>query len=470
MATIDLNYLIKAPNANVFRRAYIKRRNASDGLFESGWTDISKDVKKYGKITSSIDAARLNKFTFNGAKLVMENSTGKYNPSGDQGSLWYGYLNQQRTLIKIDAGFTHSTKNDNGIYVNSEFPSESLWDVNSWDAPSTFWDSTIPSTLFTGIVSGDIVFSDTNEVTFNIKPLQSIFQEYPARLLSGWTTTGVTASQFVGMIRDQTDGAGQYVFRPFFGDTTTYWDISTTSNIYSNLNSANASEIVDKNVWEVVESLAEAENFIPYVSRRGVFKFISKTSVDTATAFEFHGTGSFNTTYGHTIKRVNSYGFRISKYYSSVQIKFRDADTITSYYTQESTITVSAASNPWVLGSKSLKIENFYIPNTATASNLANTIFTDVSALKNEIEFETTFIPHLDLFDRFSITYDPNEFLQTSLWDQNNWAEDDTSTASDLIFDKTNYDSLLLNGQEFKFLSIEFDIDNFSNRFIAREV
>lgn len=468
--TVDINTLIKAPSSSVFKRAFIKRRESSTGLFESSWTSISSDIKSYGKITNQIDTARRYKLTFGNAKITVENSDGRYNPHSDLGSLWYGFLNQQRTLVKIEAGFTYSQKNANGIWVNSEFPSDSLWDENAWDAPDSLWDATVSSTVFTGVISGDIVFSDTNEVVFNIKPLQSVIQEFPARNLTGWTSTGMTASQFITMIRDQTDGAGSYIFRPFFGDTTTYWDIATTTSVYANLNTSGAKDIVDKNVWEIVEKLAEAENYIAYVTRSGVFKFADRANVATATVFEFHGSGSFNTTYGHTIKKVNSYGFRASKYYSRVQIKYVDSDTITSYQVQESTLTVSGGNNPWVLGSKTLAIENFYISNTATASTLATTIYNDVSALKTEVEFETTFIPHLDLFDRFSINYDPNPFNQSSLWDQNNWAADDTSTASDLIFDSANYDSLLLSGQEFKFLSFEIDLDNFQNKFIAREV
>ena len=92
--TVDINTLIKSPSSIVFRRAYIKRRNSSDGLFESDWFDISKDVKSYGKITNQIDSARRYKFTFGNAKLSMENSSGRYNPHNDLGSLWYGYLNQ----------------------------------------------------------------------------------------------------------------------------------------------------------------------------------------------------------------------------------------------------------------------------------------------------------------------------------------------------------------------------------------
>lgn len=470
MSTIDINYLVKAPSSVVFRRAYIKRRNASDGLFESSWLQISSDVKSYGKIINQIDSARRYKLTFGNAKLVMENSDGRYNPSSDLGSLWYGYLNQQRTLVQITAGFLYSQKNQYGVYANSEFPSQSLWDLNTWDAPDSLWDASTTSVVFTGVISGDITFGDNNQVTFNVKPLQSVLQDFPARNLRGWTSTGMTASQFITMVRDQTDGSGSYIFRPFFGDTTSNWDLSTTSNVYASLNTSGAKDVIDKNVWDVIEKLSEAENFVSYVTRDGVFKFVSRDNVATSTVYEFHGSGSFDTTYGHTIKSVQSYGFLASKYYSRVQVKYVDSDTVTSYQVAETTLTVSASNNPWVLGSKTLEIENFYIANTAAASTLANTIFTDVSAMKTEVKFSTSFIPHLNLFDRVSINYDPNPFSQNSLWDQNDWAADNTSTSTDLVFDLANYDSLLLNGQEFKFLSFEIDLDNFQNNFTAREV
>ena len=468
--SMDINTLIKAPMSNVFRRAMIKRRDLNTGLFEESWVNISKDVKSYGKITQQLDSARRYKFTFGNAKLVMENSNGEYNPHTDLGSLWYGYLSQQRTLVRLEAGYLYSQKNANGIWVNSEFPSDSLWDDNAWDAPDSLWDATTSSAMFTGVISGDIVLGDNNDVVFNIKPLISIFQEYPARNLSGWTSTGLTASQFVTMVRDQTDGSGNFIFKPFFGNTSTNFDISTTVNVYGNLNTSGAEDVIDKNVWEVIEKLAEAENFLPYVTKTGIFKFISRDTVATSTVFQFHGTGSFNGTYGHTIKKVSSYGFKQSKYYSRVEIKFSDVTTTTSFAVVESTLTVSGTNNPWVLGAKTLKIENVYIQNTSTAITLATNIFNDVSALKNEVEFETTFVPHLEIFDRISIFYDPNPFTNSNLWDQKNWAADDTSTSDDLIFDKTNYDALLLEGQEFKFLSFETDLDNFSNKFIAREV
>lgn len=470
----DLFSLIKENKSRVFTRASIKRRSATDGLFESTWQDISIDVKKYGKISNQSDSIRRSKFTFGNAKLVIQNTEGRYNASDDPASLWFGYLNQQRTLVKLETGFKYSTLNESGvyqnIYVNHELPSEGVWEVSLWDSESAGWDGSITSAVFTGVISGDIVFADSNEVTFNIKPLVSVFQEFPARNITGWTSTGITASKFIQMVRDQTDGSGSYIFRPFFGDTSTNWDISTTSSIYSNLNTSTAEDVIDKNVYDIIEKLAEAENFIPYVTGDGKFKFISRDFGLSTTAFEFYGAGYNNSTYGHTIKKLNSYGFRASKYYSRVQVKFRKEDTATSYFVVESTLTVSASNNPWVLGAKTLSIENTYIQATATASDLASDVFSDVSSVKNEVEFETTFIPHLEIFDRVSIFYDPNPIATSSLWDQRDWADDLTNTSNDLIFDVQNNDSIFLNGQEFKFISIEIDLDNYSNRFIAREV
>jgi len=467
---ITINDLIKSPIANIFRRAYIKRRELTTGQFESGWTDITSDVKSFGKITNQIDSARRYKFTFGNGKLVLRNDEGRYNPHDDSASLWYGFLNQQRTLVKYEVGYLYAIKNTNGIWVRGEYPSLSNWDEALWDFDSALWDSDLSATVFKGIVSGDLPLSDKNEVVLNLKPLSSIFQEFPARNLTGWTSTGLTASQFVTMVRDQQDGSGNYIFRPFFENTTTYWDISTTSNVFANLNTSTAKDVIDKTVWDVIEKLAEAENFVPYISRTGTFRFVSRDSIDTASSYNFYGAGVFDTLFGHTIKRVSNYGFKATKYYSRVQIKWVDSDTSTSYEVIESTLTVSPTNNPWVLGAKTLAIENFYIPTSTVANTLAQTIYNDVSALKKEIEFETTLIPHLDLFDRFAISYDPTEFLTSNLWDQNNWAADNTSTSEDLIFDAAVGDGLVLDGQEFKFLSFEIDLDNLSNRFIAREV
>lgn len=472
MSTIapDLLRYIKNPVANTFRRARIKRRNAITGLFESSWQDISTDVKSYGKVKQEIDPARLYTFSFSNAKLVMANDEGKYNPEDNEASLWYGYLNQQRTLVQIQAGFVRHSLGSSGQWINNEIAAASLYDVATWDSEVYLWDLSVSAVQFTGVISGDIVLSDKNEVAFNIKPLTSVFQDYPANALTGWTSTGFTASNFIALLRDQTDGAGSFVFRPFFGDTTTNWNITATTNVYSNLNAATANGVIDKTVWDIVTKLAEAENYVPFASKDGTFNFIPRTANTTTVAFEFHGAGSFDTTYGNTIKSIQSYGRKITKYYSQVNVKFVDSNTATSFYTKTATFSVLGNNTPWTLGLRKLDIENFYIPNTATAQAIGDAIYNEYSALKNEITFTTTLVPHLDLLDRISIWYDPSEVSVNSLWDQNDWAHDSVATATDLTFDASRGDSIKIQGTEFKFLSIETDIDNMQNVFIAREI
>lgn len=469
MSFTSLNQIIKSDKMECFRRAFIKRRNIVTAQFESSWYDVSDNIKKYGKIAVKADDIKLNKFTFSNAKLVCDNEDGLFNPHTSESSLWNGYLNQQRTLVKYEAGFVERTKSSNGIWNNIEWLAESKWDQAIWDQANSIWDGAGTS-IFYGVISGDIPLGDSNEVTFNIRPLVSVFQDYPARNLTGWTTTGFTASQFITMVMNQTDGSSNYIFLPFFGNTTTGYELSTTSNIYTVLNTSSAIGVFDKTVWEVIEKLSEAENYVPYVDKEGIFKFVSRTANTTTVFFEFHGTGSFSGEYGHTIKKISNYGSKQSKFYSRVETKFVDSSTITSYVVSEGTFSVSPGSSSWVLGVRTLKVENFFIPNTATASAIAANLFNEYSALKNEIEFTTSFIPHLDLLDRVSIYYDPSEVNNRNLWDQNNWAEDVTSSALDLIFDASSGDAIRLNGEEFKFLSIEIDLDNFECKYLAREI
>jgi hypothetical protein len=174
--------------------------------------------------------------------------------------------------------------------------------------------------------------------------------------------------------------------------------------------------------------------------------------------------------YGQTIKDVYSFSRKISKYYSRVQVRYNKADTSTSYQAVQTAMQVSGGNNPWVLGHRALNIENFYISSSVTALAIAQTIFDDLSSLKREIEFSTTFIPHLDLFDRFAIYYDPSYVSTNSLWDQNNWGADNTDTSLDLIFDANVGDAMNIQGTEFKFLSFEIDLDGFQNKFLAREL
>lgn len=459
------------PKAKVERQVFIKRRNQTTGKYESEWLNVTDDVINFGKIKKSIDATRPYKFRFSTVNTVFANESGRYNSHENESSLWFGFLNQQRTLFKYECSFQLVSTLDNGQKIVSNAPGQPKWDGAIWDESlTTVWDGTT-SSVFTGVLSGDISVNDSNKVSVQVKPLYSVFEDYPASRLDGWTTTGMTGSQFIEMIRDQTDGAGEFVFRPFFGDTTSNWIIQTTTSIYPDLtdSATDQEDITTSNVWEIIEKICEAENFVPYVSGDGKFYFVSRTSIDSLSAYEFHGAGSFSTQYGNTIKKVDNYGFKISKFYSRVQLKFKKENTSTSYFTKQSAFEVSGANNPWVLGDKTLQIQNTFVQNTTTAENLVNNLFDDVSGLKNELGFRSSLVLGIDLFDRFKVFYDPTEVNARSLWDVNDWG-DASQNENHLFWDKPQGEQVNLTGDEFKFLSFEIDLDKLENKFIAREV
>lgn len=458
---------LKNNKSHIFRRAYIKRRLATTGLFEDDWVEISEDVKKWGVVTQKIDDIRQGKIKFSSTNLKVANDEGRYNPEDNENSLWFGYASQQRTLFKIESGFKKQTLTSEGIYVNTE-TQNSLWDMSLYD--ENLWDDT--SVIYTGILQGDININDKNEVALKAMPLSQVFRDYPARNLTGWTSTGMTASEFMTMLRDQTDGSANFIFRPFFGDTTSNWNISTTTVTYPQLNTSTAKDIIDKNVWDVIERLAEAENYVAYVDNTGQFNFIDKDAgIASSTTYEFHGIGSTDRDYGIQIKGVQYFGFRQSKYYSRVQVKHTDSDTESSYELRESTYQVSGGNSAWNFGHRTVNIENFWLDAT-TASTIADQVFNNVSSAKKELVFTSSYVPQLNINDRLTITYDSNPINASSFWDLNDWADTAgaSETGQELIWDPFLASSINLLEDEYKPLSIAVDLDRLETKIIAKEI
>lgn len=435
---------IKKPSAFVFRKLYIKRRQLADGLFESDWLDITLDVKEWGVIKREIDFQRLGKFNFQGLEIILQNVEGRYNPNTNSDSLWYGFGSQQRTLIKVELGFYNRFERTDGTYSNEVIP----------DDP----------TVFVGIISGDINVSSSNEVVLPIKPLTQVFRDFPANQLTGFTSTGITASKFIEILRDQTDGSSNYVFRPFFNETTSYWDITQTSVVYANLNTATNADIYNLDCWSVIEKLAQSENFAPIISPTGVFKWRSKTVGDTI-AFKFFGVGvNIDTEYGLTIKQIFQYGKRLTDFYSRVSVKFVDENTLTSFVNTGLAFAINGTNTAWNLGQRTFDIDNFWIPNSSVAASIASAVFAEVSRLDEQIQFSTSLIPHLDLLDRVWVSYDATDFSQLNeLWDLSNW---DT----EFTWDSGRGDAIILSNEPFKILGIHLDLDNLETRFFARQL
>jgi hypothetical protein len=451
METASLNNMIKRPKSKVFRRLFVKRRQISDGLFETDWQDLSKFVISWGSFQWAVDTPRFGDLRFSNANISVLNIDGTFNPNDNADSFWFGYGDLQRSLVKIECGFIHQTLSAGGIWTNTEFPtSPELW---------------------RGIISGNIAMSGRGELNLPLRPTTQVFRDFLANDIRGFTSTGLSSGGWFALLRDQTDGSGNFVFRPFIGDaTSTDWSITTGNVLYSNLNTHAAIDLHNLNVWQVSEKLAEAENSLAHITRTGKFIWQSKTTT-AAVQYEFHGLGSKDRTYGQTIKRINRYGKRLTDFYSRVAVKFEEADTNTSFVNTALSYAVAGSNTAWNLGQRTFRIENLWIPNSATAGTVAGQVFDEVSSQSEEISFSTTLVPQLNILDKISVTYDATDFVTgRSLWDLNDWATDTTNTANDLYWDASRGDGIILSDQDFKLLSININLDKLESTFIAKQI
>lgn len=449
--TPSLNQQIKKPASKVFRRFFIKRRSQSTGAFEATWQDLSRYVLSWGHFRWSLDTPRYGELRFDNAALRCLNIDGTFNPNDNADSFWNGYGDLQRTLVKIEAGFVHQTQSAGGVWTNTEYP-------------------TNPS-LWIGIISGDIWLSSRADVVLPLRPVTQIFRDYPASDVTFNTTTGISSGAWFTLLRDHTDGSANLVFRPFIGSgTTTDWTIAAGGLTYGNLMSNSSFDLQGLSAWDVAERLAQAENSFAWINQAGQLIWQRKTTT-ASVIYEFHGLGSNNRVYGHTIKNITRYGKRLTAFYSRVAVKYVDSDTTTSFVNTALAFAVNGSNTAFNLGHRTYSIENFWIPNSAAAATIAGQIFNEISSQKAEIEFTTTFIPHLSLMDRISITYDATDFVSgRSLWDVNDWADTSAQTTTDLIWDPARGDAIILQSTNFKILSIDLDLDNFQTTFIAREI
>lgn len=434
-STIDS--LIGFPWHNVFRRAYIKRRNTADGKYESSWTEITKYIKSWGSFQGSVDAVRLNKFTHSGLTLRARNDTGAFNPETDTNSLWFNTLSRYRTLIRIDAGYENEdgtelpTSSTQGIYIMSE------------ELPRS---------------------SKTNDVILSCRSLISIFDEVTADEVAGLGVTQA-ASDIIARIRDYTDGAGNFVFREFI--TSTSWTIQTTTSNY-NL-ATTTSELENMTCYELMTKLAECEGFVFLINRSGGVEFRDRNPRTTTAAFSFYGQGF---RWQNVISLDQSFD-ALDKYYNKFRLKWTDADTSTSYVEAGTITTVDPSNTAWKFGSRMYNFSNEFFNTSTAAQSIVNSLLTTFNEVKEEIKITAFFIPHVELLDRITFSYHSYSLADqnNSLWDIMNWASDAAANPGDggewALENGENFD---YNDKAYKILSKSTNLDNFTTIFTLREI
>ena len=383
--TSALATLVGRPVHNVFRRAEIKRRQSSDGKFESSWTDISAFVKQWGQFGSAVDDVRLNRFTHEGMSLIVRNDTGRFNPEADGNSLWNGYLTRYRTLVRVQAGY---------------------YDEN---------DSELPTETTQGIfvMTNEIPISgQTNEATIGCRSLVSIFDEVRAVEVAGLGATQ-SASDIVAKIRDHTDGASNFVFREFI--TSTAWTIQTTT---SNYNLATTGSLANMTCWDLMTKVAEAEGYVVLVNRTGGVEFRNRDERSSVSAFDLFGQffPEQNVIALEEIKEP------LDRSYNYFRLKYLTADTSTSYVSAGTSTALSATNVPWKYGARIYSFENDFF-NTSTAQLSVNNLYNTLAFLssKQDVVLRCKFMPSVECLDRVDVSYHSYSLVAATLWDFFDW-------------------------------------------------
>lgn len=422
MSTIE--QLIKNDKAHPFRVCEIKRRLTGGG-YESSWFDISAYIKKWGTIKYDMEDEKINTFKLSGINMSARNDQGSFSPRDASSSLFNGFSTAYKTKFRLRAGY---------------------FDVDGTQVPTD-------NTIFLGVMTDEIELNGKNEAVFKVKSLNSIFEDVPATRIP--VTGSQTASDIIGMMRDLTDGAGEYIFREFI--TAASWDIQTTTQIYYNLNTTTA---MDGSCWKLLNNLCASENKAVWVDNAGDFHFKDKTTLTTTSQFEFSGVGVKNSVYGHSIISIDSFKEAFSKVYTRIRVKFAEADTETSFYTKEESWTIGDSSSSYAYGQRTYDVENFWL-NTAGAQALGDQLFNDLKTLKKEVRLSSKFIPHLNTLDKVTVNYQSSAFQNdVSLWDNFMWNVGKWKGNS-TIFSVVG---------DFGIRGMEIDLDGFKNKFFLRGI
>jgi hypothetical protein len=422
---MGIEHEINRSQATVFRRAYIKRRSNTTGLYEADWLDITEYVENWGTIQNSIDAIRLNNFKHSGLSLTCRNDEGKFNPHGHVNSLWNGFMPRPRTLLKIEAGY----EDDDGTELPAD-PTQGIFILTD----------NVP------------INAMTNKAVMQFKSLVSMFEEERAINVAGLNGTQ-SASDLITKIRDHTDGSGNLLFRQVISQAS--WVIQTTT---ANYNPATGTSLDGLSCWDLMNKLAEAEGYILIIDRTGQFEFRDRDERTTASQFTFYGVGFKN----QNVISLNEYVEPINKYYNYYRLKYLTPDTSISYVTSGTTTTIDPSSTAWMYGVRTYDFENTLINDTTTAQTIVDNRRSQFDSIKEELKVKAKFTPQLEISDKVLFSYRSYDLAETTLWDQFNWDEAEWAGEAGEIFDWADI--------EFKILSKKTNLDNFTTEFILRRL
>lgn len=425
---MSLQGMIDRPSTKVFRKAHIRRRLRSTGLYEPSWQSITEHVKKWGSIDYAVDDIRLNRFTFSGANLLVRNDLGRFNDETNSSSLWFGYMTRYKTLVRIQAGYEDTdgtqlpTDPTQGIYIMTDEPE----------------------------VSGV-----TQDVNLRLSSLRSVFDGLKARDIPSLNTT-LTASGIIARVRDHTDGSGVAIFQQYISSGA--WSIQATTNNYvCSTDGAEDLRLEDMSAWGLMQKLAEAEGFVLLINRTGGLEFRDRTARTTTSAFDFRGQGF----HPMTIIRAPIEREAVNKLYTSFRLRHLPADTSSSFVTAGTTTAVNSSNTSWAYDQRVYEAENTFIQNTATAQAIVDNLFTQFSVIRKEVEFDGKMVPQLEAMDRITLSHRSYDAAFKTLWDVFVWDTDSWGVEGQ------NFD---YQDKPYTVLSRRLNLDTFAMTVKAREI
>jgi hypothetical protein len=417
---------IKKSQAKAFRRIYFKRRVGND--YEANWTQIpSKYIKKYGEIEYGLEDIKINFFKYSGFEFTVDNVDGYFSDVDEADSYFYGATCIPLTMVKVEAGYEASD--------GTEYPTN--------------------TTMFVGLLDGDLEYPNNNSVNFKASHLSEVFNKFNAGAIPNMGFN-YTASELFTKIKDYQDTNTVYVFRKYISNTA--WNITSTTSIY---NMGTTTSLDGMTCWELMGKLAEAENKYMYVSRDGSFYFQAKSAA-TSLAFHFSGLGDTDKTWGNNMMKDVSLYKMYSKIYNRIRIQHDKEDTTTSFYTKSENWAWGDSTSSWLYGVNTYEVENEFL-NASTSAVIADSIYTEYVNPKKEVEFNAKFLPHLNLNDYCTITYISKRISGGFLWGTAIWGQFTWSGG------RTGY-NINLDNADFRLLGITHDLDKFSSKFRMREI
>ena len=418
---------IKGTNHKVFRRLSMKRR-LSGGDYDTTWQVIpNKYIIKFGSLSYQIDDVKVNFYKLSGMTVDVSNDDGYFSDTTESKSFFYNSLSRYNTLVKIEAGYY-------GRDGATELPTS--------------------PTLFIGLIGPDMPYNENNVTKFTLRHLSSIFEDFPADKIAGLGATQ-TASDMIAKIRDHQDSTGTYIFRKYI--TTTSWSITSTT---INYNFATSTAIQGKSCWDLMKTLAEAEDFVVYVSRDGKFLFNPKTAAASVT-FHFSGLRDADKSWGHTISKQITVDQNIEKVYNRIRIKFGEGDTTSSYYIKSEPYIWGDTTSSFLYGIRTYEIQNDIMTQTIAAT-IADQIYTEYRWPKQEVRLIAKFVPQMELNDRVSVTYKTVIYKGEALY---GYAVYDT----DVWGERSGLNINIDNG-EYRLTQIKHNLDAFTTEVTMREI